>query len=526
MKRVLLVDDEMIVRKGLRKLVEWEKFGMEVIADAPDGQAAWDILRQDEIDLVITDIRMPICDGIELLRKIKEYCPQTKVILLTCYSDFEYVQEALEIGASGYLLKTDMEDGKLEHVLGKLKREWERSEASQNVFEQMKLKVEQTLPLLYEKKMKQLLEQKYFPAKAGEQDGMLELDWFDSLQLLMVIELPSETGIALPRLENIFAKLLPREKWILFPLEEAFFVSARLPEQKSEQEGLEQQHKLLQSVWDMLKRDCFPQLNLYYGKSYNQASLLQKLPHLLKTREYCTFYHGFGAKVAVDMITLPEAPDGELIDLSQFKQLAILHQWNGIREQCRQLLHACREQKVPVRAVKSLFSEMVSIIMDSKQTSSLTLLHWGANQFDYVENIKEKRTLEELLQWFLTGIDQLEQRQTIYFSGVSKMIQDAVHFIEKNYFKEITLDDLSEHVGLSKSYVSSTFKKSVGLSFVDYLVRIRIEKAKELIAQTDLKIWEVAERVGFNDPKYFTKMFKRSMGISPRRFKNKLRHSS
>src|SRR5690625_1398196 len=129
MLKVLLVDDEFIVRQGLKALVNWEEYGMKVIADTANGESELEKMNQKSFDIVITDIRMAIIDGIELTRIIMERYPGTKVILLTCYSDFEFVKEALDLGASGYLLKTDMEDGHLEKTLMKIKKEFEEKRA-------------------------------------------------------------------------------------------------------------------------------------------------------------------------------------------------------------------------------------------------------------------------------------------------------------------------------------------------------------------------------------------------------------
>ncbi|WP_136608603.1 response regulator transcription factor [Paenibacillus dokdonensis] len=115
--KVLIADDESIVRKGLRSTVPWEQFGMEVVADAPNGLKAWEAFLEYRPEVVITDIVMPEMDGIELSRKVKEAAQNTKIILLSCHRDFEYAQQGIRLGASGYLLKTAFEDEELEGML-------------------------------------------------------------------------------------------------------------------------------------------------------------------------------------------------------------------------------------------------------------------------------------------------------------------------------------------------------------------------------------------------------------------------
>ncbi|MWV47268.1 response regulator [Paenibacillus sp. HJL G12] len=121
--KVLIADDESIVRKGLRSTVPWEQFGMEVVADAPNGVKAWEAFLEYRPEVVITDIVMPEMDGIELSRKVKEMAQHTKIILLSCHRDFEYAQQGIRLGASGYLLKTAFEDEELEEMLKQFQRE-------------------------------------------------------------------------------------------------------------------------------------------------------------------------------------------------------------------------------------------------------------------------------------------------------------------------------------------------------------------------------------------------------------------
>ncbi|MCJ8014674.1 response regulator [Paenibacillus sp. KQZ6P-2] len=121
--KVLIADDESIVRKGLRSTVAWERFGMEVVADAPNGMKAWEAFLEYRPEVVITDIVMPEMDGIELSRKVKETAEDTRIILLSCHRDFEYAQQGMRLGASGYLLKTAFEDEELEEMLEKFQRE-------------------------------------------------------------------------------------------------------------------------------------------------------------------------------------------------------------------------------------------------------------------------------------------------------------------------------------------------------------------------------------------------------------------
>lgn len=128
MIKVIVVDDEYIVRKGLMATVNWKKFNMEVVADASNGQKGWEMFLEHSPEVVITDIVMPEQNGIELARKIKKAAPATKVLLLSCHRDFEYAQEGIKVGASGYILKTAFQDDEFEEYLKQFTDEIQKSE--------------------------------------------------------------------------------------------------------------------------------------------------------------------------------------------------------------------------------------------------------------------------------------------------------------------------------------------------------------------------------------------------------------
>ncbi|RDU37103.1 hypothetical protein DRW41_10490 [Neobacillus piezotolerans] len=121
--KVLIVDDDTIVRRGLKATVDWERFGMAVVGDAPNGKRGWEEFLRHEPDVVITDIVMPEENGLEFSQKVKAFRPRTKILLLSCHKDFEYAQAGLKLGASGYLLKTDFDDKELNQFLAAFQNE-------------------------------------------------------------------------------------------------------------------------------------------------------------------------------------------------------------------------------------------------------------------------------------------------------------------------------------------------------------------------------------------------------------------
>lgn len=520
MLKVLLVDDEFIVRQGLKTLVNWEKYGMSVAAEAANGKNALDWLKQEDFQVVITDIRMPVVDGIELTRMITERYPGTKVILLTCYSDFEYVQEALELGASGYLLKTEMEDGHLEKTLLKIKQEIEEEKAKEETLKEAQKKVETSIQVLRENYVRSVLE---------NDEGMdvergcehVGLQFLNRRHMIWRIEFERMNDQMKKEVERIFQAIFAEDEAFILQLEAYEFLAfSTYPSENS-------QYKIY--AWEqMITHECFSRLskighvNVYYDSAEGIGELPKKYRKISQVGQFYTFYHGFDFLVDVKDVPKPRSANLiEKVDWNKIKEKIIARDWFALKEKCQAVFQMVSRQSCSVQSVKLLVIETIVIIVNELSVNHPLIKPWGKNKFDYIDKAKEKRTFEQLIQWLYDGIDELEKHQSMLIAGPNHIIRNALKYIEKNYNREITLDELSRHVGLSKCYLSTTFKKMTGQSFTDYVNHLRIEKAKQLFMQIDLKVFEVAEKVGFKDPKYFTKLFKNIEGVSPKHFMQK-----
>ncbi|NEU31361.1 response regulator [bacterium LRH843] len=506
MLNVLLADDELIVRKGLRALINWDEYGMDVIQEATNGKQAMDLLDEYDIDLVITDIRMPLVDGIELTRKVKEQSPHIKVILLTCYNDFEYVREALELGASGYLLKTDLEDGSLEKLLQKISMEIKQERAIQKNFKELERKANQSLSLLREKGIKSLI-------KGGmiDQTAKEKLSFLHAPHIVIKVMF-KETGFPAANVEKTFHSLFHQEKSMVFQMEDRTMLALLTLEHDTEQ--------TIVQWYEEIKKNS-NSVNLYYLTCEHLDSLQKQYNIVTGLSNNHRYYEGYGFLVNIGRFPMNFITETYDINLKPLNELIIIRDWRKIKELCDSLFKSIKAEKVDVEIVKLNVIQMVETIMFGLHSNSnLFTPNWGSNSLEVKEKIKEIDTFQDVVNWFYSGIDHLEESRLLFIGGANQVVKRAVMFIENNYFKEITLEELSDEVGLSKSYLSTMFKKVTGKNVIEYLNDVRIEQAKQLFLKSDLKIFEVAEKVGFNDPKYFSKQFKRIAGVSPNQFRN------
>ena len=365
MIKVFLVEDEAIIRRGIKKNVEWEKNGFEFVGEAGDGEYAYPQILKTEPDILITDIKMPFMDGLELSHLVKKILPNTKIIILSAYNEFEYAKEAITIGISEYLLKP-VTAASLTAVLRKVKEE------------------------IREEKEKSRLLERYFVSYEKYNAFLDKTDY---------------TGVDRKLIQD-FLKLGSAG-------EEGMFID-----------------EYLAAVGENNYRS-------FLLRQYMTIDIFFCVQEFLK-----------GLSVCADEIP-PELGDIKYIP---------------------------------------------KIVVSEEQTVSY---------------------LKELFAFAISERDRVSGNR--YGSLIDTAKQYLAEHFESN---DVSLNTVAAQVGVSSSYFSSIFKQETGQSFVEYLTKLRIDKACELLRCTTLRTAEIGERVGYNDPHYFSATFKKVTGVSPKDYKN------
>ena len=365
MIKVFLVEDEAIIRRGIRDNINWEENGFEFVGEAGDGEYAYPLILKAEPDLLITDVKMPFMDGLELSRLVKKALPNTKIVILSGYNEFDYAKEAIKIGISDYLLKPV---------------------TSANLIDALK-KVAETIR---EEREKSRLLERYFVSYEKYTEFLDRTDF---------------SGVD-RKLIRDFLKLGSEEECGTF-IEEYFAA---------------------------------------VGENNYKSLLLRQ--YMVMDIFYCV--QEFLKEIKVNPDEIPS----------------------------RQ------------RDIKLIPTTIVSV-----DTT--------------------KQYLKELF------VFALGRRDKVSNDRYGMLISDAKDCIAENFANsEFSLNMIAARIGVSPSYFSSIFKQETGQSFVEYLTKIRIEKACELLRCTTLRASEIGAQVGYNDPHYFSATFKKVMGQSPKDFKN------
>lgn len=550
MYRVIIVEDEFIVRYGIRSMIEWESIGMEVIGEAGNGRDALELMAAGLPDILITDIKMPVMDGIELIAEVRKLSPDLKILILSNLEDFQYAKEAIRHSVSDYIIKSDMMPRDFEQVLLKLKLSLD--EALKPALVHAAPVQAETVAVHKESLLLELLERGAVHGLDASREALVqaELAGVQPLYLLHVVpDSGAEPGYGqgAAAIRSVLAELWQEAElgYELVPDRQGtvqLIVTAgasgppdgpavieRLRSRGQHLiQRLREQHGWAVTIgvsgpirqWEALK------------EAYEEAAGAAAMKLFLGTGR--VLVHGSGellagggpgAQVLGEQSGATQLPPQAQAAQAQSLQISSLQIQSMVYAFQSRELEAYLEQLFGQLAVRR-DAELVQIITLELLMILTTLwpdVSKDAEQVlelkkQYFDELSKLETLEENRLWFLQAFQALVAHMKEMYNSDRNSIIKATQYIQQYYHQEITLQSISRLVHLSKNYFANLFRKEVGESFLEYLTRIRIEKAKTLLTG-ELKAGDVGSLVGIQDPKYFSKVFKKITGVSPSEYR-------
>lgn len=531
MKRVLIADDELLVRIGLKSTISWEENGFVVVGEAKNGREAVELFEKFDPDILLTDIRMPVMNGLELIQELKARKSSLKAVILTHYDDFNYAKEAIKLGASEYILKSDLSQENLLTILNRLSDEIGRlnendiqanSHANNEKFNDA-----DNVDRLFRRivagdyKSKQELAGILIKIKTFFKHRLYAVAvakvFTDHLNELMH-ELERE-GIK-KSIENVSNQVFT-ENYIsqifCFNDDEIFYLLNI--------EGIQDSKKITEKVKNqvaLLKKNImqFLEIDMNIGLS-NVSESYENIPKLLeKARtalDYCyfepsgvvVFDEGIGGyeagcpKIHLDTIRnyIKTFEKGQLSDYIDniFEELFKLKNISFVREVFIDFLS---------------YAKVIAAELNLKNHPAFSEQKLSYMYFEKLQSFEmAKKYITDI---FYELMDRTDENKSAKYSFI---ISKCIDYIRNNYHKNISLTDVADSVQISKSYLSLLFKQETGINFSSFLANYRIEKSKKLLRESNYKIYEIAEKVGFDNPYYFSKVFKEVTGISCKEFK-------
>lgn len=533
MYKLFIVDDEIDVVEGVKSTVDWGKHGVEVCGSANNGLEALNLIHELSPDLLIVDVNMPVMDGIELLQKLKNEGSDLEFLILSGYDEFSYAQKAVNLGATDYLLKPCRPQDILRAVL-RARSIAEEKKSREKLLAHYAAQFHNNIPILRERFLSRLLEGKVSDL-AGARE---EMDLYK---------------ISLPQGDSTV---------VLFKIDKAF------PAGRNNLMNMETS-KL--AVRDVIKKEFESasfQAEVFIYKEYVAAIAgldadghsLRKLPVLLDgIREKVVQNVGLTVTAGVgNPVSSP--PDMwkcyseccSAIDTKSFlgenrviffsdvvleQKKAFAYPYNREMDIIN-CLHTGNKDGLPAK-IDGFYDEMAAtgpLSKDFIQNASIVLIGnifrfcmeekidtqaVFAGQDDFFGEMLRCGTLFELKEkiggLLCKIVDHMNKRENI-----NKFVDMAIDYIKSNYSGDIGLETIAKKVYITPGYLSMLFKQAVGVNFVDFLNQYRVQMSKEYIKDYRFKLYEIANKVGFQDEKYFSQIFKKYTGLTPKQYRETL----
>jgi len=532
---ILIVEDEPQIRSSLETSLR--KLGFTDIRKADNAQQALDMLAIRKSDLIVSDIRMPGMSGIELLEEVRKRFGDVLFVVLSGYDLFTYAQKAVKLGAFAYLLKP-LKDEDLETVLREALQELT---TRRTLFEDelnIKIKLRQGTSELRKQFLTELLNGRIAENQLGRKCETYELDFpYAAFRVWLAnIDNPDEFGqtassrdIELLRygLENMAGELFKEAGWIAESFhwdEGAGFVL------NGDKLGESAEAARLQSISRRIRDAAADMLGLKLtaaiGSGENSlATSAQSLQTALRAYAQ-SMVQGPGAVYLFE--EMPAIAPGLLqFDLKTEQQLFDCFekgcQADGLRFISERYAAFDRFCSFEVKDVRELNYRLLLLMHNIARQLGLDPEETLGDEYYLYTKVNSFRRITEVSAWFqsLAGnmFALLEERAD---RSTKKLMEKARDHIAAHFHEDIGLDAVAEHLHISPEYLSREFKKEIGENFIDFLLRVRIQKAKTYIVQGQHKTYEIARLVGYNDEKYFARVFKKVTGFTPReyRFRN------
>lgn len=512
--KVLIVDDDQNFRYAMRKIVQWEKYGFIIDADAVNGRQALEILEQRTINLVLTDMSMPQMNGVELIKEAKKRFPNVLFIALSAYDDFEFVKESLKCGAEDYILKYELEEEYTTRVVLEAKKKLE--ELKRNKEHRQFISNKENF--FIEGFLKNLVKGKEC---TGEQLKVcLEmLDISQEPQLCVVI-VESESDITGEALEGI-RQLKDRRYAACRVNQQSVFFVYDFGDLSGGMKIHEEKEKLLKEIiaelkiWGHLEITAGVSALCYKMDGIRNAYL--QAEEAVKNRIYMEknqiYYYD-------DRDKMKEKTEVK-VDFEKFKKVVLEADREGVEKTVQEFIQGVMKLR-PKADVLNKILENIYILVYSICLKKGTRQMMDTNELENFRNqTAMKNTLSEkgdtLSKYLLSIMEELGGDGRTYSKDISK----SVVYIKEHYREDINLSDIAQHVGLSENYLSNLFKKETGENIIRYINLYRVERSKELILETNLKVYEIAEMVGYRNTTYFSTMFKKITDVTVQEFKNR-----
>ncbi len=495
MNKVLIVDDETIIRVTLRSLTDWEKRGYRVVKDCINGQQALEYLRANPVDLLITDMKMPGMDGLQLMEAVGQEGKLPVTLVLSGYNEFELVREAFRMGAYDYLLKSDLNQETLEALLDKL---------NENIFKENG------------EKGPELSARRIEIPKEGRH-GIVLFEVADLKRQAVRFGENLEEEMAKPMVE--LARQIPRVAgrggiMKLYPSQ--FLLYYRVTDEAQYPSSVVSLTRQIQGVWrDYMNLETLAAISA----PVEYEDLDNAIEEDIALLKWSALQGGYGVCAQWDFSQRISSMEEERERLAPLFDALFSGDELGLEREKKKFLG--RLDSLAIEDASEICLHFLCQMAEQfkkYENSFYSLFPEPVNYFEKIGRLKQSREMELWINNYIRWVgDYLYHYREDWHGDV---IAKARRFLADNFAsEELTLKSAADYVGLNEKYFSWKFTRETGMTFSAYLTSLRMEKACQLMETADLKMYEISERIGYHNAEHFNRMFKKTYGISPGDYK-------
>jgi Response regulator containing CheY-like receiver domain and AraC-type DNA-binding domain len=496
--KILIVDDEFLVRLGLKTTINWTQFGYEIVGEASNGREALQLFEKFKPDILMTDIKMPDMDGLELISEIRQKDKNAQIIILSNYRDFDYARQAIKFGVSQYLIKSDINEKNLMDTLKSLTfvHESKPDASPGSTQEQQKYIQKQIVNMqnctpshkMFALPAAGLFPQpKYYLMCCSCDVSQLESDTVNMLEKMLDSLMESRFHGAVYGTEVLRQKLV---SGVIVPAPQ---LNDKETDYLAEQgklliRNVKQYNEVDLTIGISLPGDCarFPAM-------FTEAELARQNCFFTST-EISLYNKKFSQ----------EKDESPKVGFVFIKELIDSNSWQRLKDYITDIFVKLRKLE-KYEYLRSCYIDFLFIAKSLCEDYHVN--GFSADKFDY-ESLSVIPTINLVEDHVCNLYCELFNVIQNVGRGHSYYIKACLAFISNNYHTNITLNDAAKTTNISSSYLSLIFKQEIGINFSDYLTQYRIEQAKQLLTTTSLHVYEIAQKVGFSSPYYFSRVFK------------------
>ena len=519
--RVLLVDDEEDIREGISRKMDWLGLGFSLVGEAANGQDALELAESLRPDVILTDIKMPFMDGLELCRILTDRLPAARFVVFSGFDAFEYAKQAIQMNVVEYILKPINAD-ELSAVLRRLKDQLDRERAERRNVELLRSRYTETLPVLRELFYANLLDGHIEPGTERERAARLDIDLQGEEWAVGLAYIGSDRRDALSTLsvQKLLEESLTADRCRLTLYNDWVAVIVSLTESFTIYDLI----RVLDRVCTLAASYLGLTLTVGVGAPCKELSGMARSAAEARTALEYRSMVGRGQVIYIGDL---EPDGGQVLTFEEADERTLtaavrLGSEQEVRDAAAALAGKIREANPSAGQYNLFLMELVTHLMKMTRRSGVGVEEVFGTGFSLPIQDSALPSLEELEDWcaerYLRLRTLIRRRQT---DSAGQTVETAKEYIRQHYAEsDLSVEKLCAYLHLSSTYFSTLFKRETGTSFTAYVTTVRMEAAAEAIRGTEEKTYLIAQRCGYEDPNYFSYVFKRHFGVTPTKYRS------